>query len=363
MRLGKSKSNGSLVGLDLGAGGVAATELPRGAPVGAPVHRAAVGTLEPGTFAEGEILDAGRLAATLAEFFEEHELSKEVRLGIANQKVTVRMIRMPFVEDPEELATAVRFKAQDEIPMPLDQAVLDHRVVAHSTSDEGARQMDVIVVAARREMVSSFVQVVDEAGLKPVGIDLAAFALIRALVDRQPPIEPGEDRPRVPGTLYCGIGDGTNMAFARGRSCLFTRVSPVGVEEIASDLARRAQISLPEARQALVDVGLTAPLEELGSSEEIGAVAGTARRVLEEGVPRLLDQIRPSINFYSQQPDVPPVEDMVVGGVGASIAGLPDRLAEGLGLNLRHAMPEALAGRDPVTASRLAISYGLALEE
>ena len=79
---------------------------------------------------------------------------------------------------------AVRFQAQEQIPMPLDQAVLEHQVVGGVPAEEGAApQVDVVVVAARRDMVSSFVEPIRRAGLEPVGVDLSAFAMIRALAD------------------------------------------------------------------------------------------------------------------------------------------------------------------------------------
>ena len=76
-----------------------------------------------------------------------------MRLGVANQRVAVRTMHLPLIEDPEELDTAVRFQAQDELPMPLDEAVLDYQVVSREKDEEGHRQMDVVVVAARRDML------------------------------------------------------------------------------------------------------------------------------------------------------------------------------------------------------------------
>ena len=85
---------------------------------------------------------------------------------------------------------AVRFQAQEQIPMPLDQAVLEHQVVGGVPAEEGsAPQVDVVVVAARRDMISSFIEPIRRAGLEPVGVDLSAFGMIRALAGgaRSPP--------------------------------------------------------------------------------------------------------------------------------------------------------------------------------
>ena len=163
-----------------------------------------------------------------------------MRLGIANQRVVVRTLRLPAIEDPNELAAAVRFSAQEQIAMPLDQAVIDHRVVGGVAAVEGAPpQVDVIVVAARRDMIAASLKPLEDAGLEPVGVDLAAFGMIRALGDLAAPAAAAEPRRsrRPRAVLYCSIGDVTNLAVAKGRSCLFTRVSPVGLEDIAGGLA------------------------------------------------------------------------------------------------------------------------------
>ncbi len=363
MKLSKKSTGGPVVGLDLGAGSIAATELTAGGPGLGKVEKAVVGPLQAGAFAEGEIVDAEALSSALKEFFAEHKLSKRVRLGIANQKLAVRNLRLPLVENPEEMESAVRFKAQEELPMPLDQAVLDHRIVAHSQDENGGYQVDVIVVAARRDMIETFLGAMRGAGLRPIGIDLSAFGMIRALADRKPVVADNGERQPVPTTLFCSVGDGANLAFARGRSCLMTRVSPYGSQEMAEELVARGELSLEHARDWLSYVGLQKPVSEVDAGEEGAETVLAAREVLEAGSARLLDEIRLSLDFYAQQPDVPPVEQLVLSGEGAAIPGLAEQLADGLGLALRKAEPAALSETDSAKAARLATSYGLALDE
>ena len=119
-----------------------------------------------------------------------------MRLGIGNQRVVVRTLRLPAIEDPKEMEAAVRFQAQEQIPMPLDQAVLEHQVVGGVPAEEGAApQVDVVVVAARRDMIASFLEPIRRAGLEPVGIDLSAFGMIRALAGDRRGAEPTARRP------------------------------------------------------------------------------------------------------------------------------------------------------------------------
>ncbi len=322
----------------------------------------AIGPLAPGAFHEGEVLDADALAEALKSLFAEHKLSKQVRLGVGNQRVVVRTLRLPAIEDPKELDAAIRFQAQEQIPMPLDQAVLEHQVVGGVPGEDGSKpQVDVVVIAARRDMVSSFLEPIRKAGLEPVGVDLSAFGMIRALADAATDSdgsEPGE-RPDA-AVLYCSVGDVTNLAVARGRACLFTRVSHVGLEAITSRLAAVRGLSAEHAVQWLTHVGLEQPVEEVEGDPETVA---EARRALEEGVTGLVDELRLSLDYYGAQEGALPVERIVLCGPGSAIAGLAQRMETDLGFPIAVSRPPALAGFDDASAARLTLPYGLALEQ
>ncbi len=343
-----SKNSNTVVGLDVEAGSIAATEVrTNGSSV---VARTAIGSLPPGAVDDGEVIDTAALSAALRTLFAENRLGKSVRLGIANQRVAVRTMRLPDIDDHDEMDTAVRFKAQDELPMPLDEAVLDWQIVDRVTGEEGERLVDVVAVAARRDMVESLTAALRGAGLKPAGIDLSAFAMIRALVSET------EDRH---GTvLYCHLGDVTNLAVARGDTCLFTRVSPFGIEQVAAKLAERQGISLDEARRAVIVVGLEG--DESAGNEELDEAA---RAVMGESSNKVVAELRLSLDFYASQENVPPVERLVFCGPGSAIPGLSDHLEDALGYPVDELRPRALDGLEDHEAARLTVSYGLALEE
>ncbi len=351
---------GPVVGLDIDAGSLAATEVALNGS--AQVTASAIGPLEPGAFHEGEVLDPERLAAALKSFFAEHRLSKRVRLGIGNQRLVVRTMRLPAIEDPKELEAAVRFQAQEQVPMPLDQAVLEHQVVGGVPAEEGgSAQLDVVVVAARREMIASFVEPIRRAGLEPVGIDLAAFGMIRALAGTGMGEQDGGDAGAQPSgaVLYCNLGDVTNLAVARGRACLFTRVSHVGLEAMAAPLVSTRGLAPDQVPQWLTYVGLEAPVEELDGDPEMVA---EVRRTLGEGVGSLVDELRLSLDYYGAQEGAVPVERVVLCGVGSAIAGMPGHMEARLGLPISVARPAALGGFDESAAARLTVPFGLLLE-
>lgn len=358
------KQTGPVVGLDIEADSIAAAEVATNGS--AQVTGSAIGALDPGAFHEGEVLDPERLAASLKAFFAEHKLSKRVRLGIGNQRLVVRTMRLPAIEDPKEMEAAIRFQAQEQVPMPLDQAVLEHQVVGGVPAEEGgAAQVDVVVVAARREMIRSVVEPLRRAGLDPVGIDLSAFAMIRALAgavaaDQSATADPVAEA--VPGgaVLYCSLGDVTNLAVARGRACLFTRVSHVGLEAISARLAGERGLTPEHTAQWLSYVGLETPVEQL---EGDGETVAAARRALEEGLASLGDELRLSLDYYGAQETAVPVERVVLCGPGSSLLGLSARMEAGLGLPISVSRPAALSDLDEAAAARLTVPFGLALEE
>jgi type IV pilus assembly protein PilM len=359
LQLTRKKKTTAVTGLDIGAGSVAATELQVNGTV--QVAGLAIAPLPPDVVHEGEVLDADALSSALKSLFNQQKISKRVRLGIGNQQVVVRTVRLPAIEDPKEMEAAVRFQAQEQIPMPLDQAVLEHQVVGGVPAEEGAApQVDVVVVAARREMIESYLEPIRRAGLEPVGIDLSAFAMIRALADvgaAGEPVDPGA--PSTEAVLYCDVGDITNLAVARGRSCLFTRVSHVGFEATCARLAAASGLTAEHAFQWLSYVGLDQPLETMEGDPEILA---EARRTLEEGVASLLDELRLSLDYYGAQETALPVRQIVLSGAGSAIRGLAPTMEERMGMPIVVARPPALSTFDDAFAARLTLSYGLALE-
>jgi type IV pilus assembly protein PilM len=352
LQLTRKKKTSEIVGLDIEAGSVAAAGVRSNGTV--QLGAAAIEPLPPGAFHEGEVTDADSLSEALKSFFARHKLPKQVRLGIANQRVVVRTLRLPAIEDHKEMEAAVRFQAQEQIPMPLDQAVLEHQVVGGVQAEEGAApQVDVIVVAARRDMVSSFLEPIRRAGLEPVGVDLSAFGMIRALAGLDAGQAPDE------AVLLCNMSDVMNLAVARSRACLFTRVSNVGLEGIAGRLGAETGLNGEDATKWLAHVGLERSPEEIEGDPEI---VGASRRVLEDGVNGLVDELRLSLDYYGAQESAVPVARVVLCGPGSAIPGLASRMEDHLGLPIAAPRPAALSGQAEGAAARLTLPFGLALE-
>jgi type IV pilus assembly protein PilM len=374
MGLLKSKKR-SVVGLDIESGFVAAAEIGSGErPL---LKRAATSPLLPGLFHEGEVLDVEGVAEQLKIFFHDHDLPRRVRLGLASQRVALRVLELPAIESEQELEAAVRFQAQEELPIPPEQAVLDHRILERY-SDGETQRMRVLVVGARRDSVERLLAAARNAGLVPDLVDLSAFAMIRALYVPHGGLMDGSasgqelgvtagdgEETQGAATMYCYLGGVTNLAIAVDTNCVFNRILPNGVESMAATLAERKGLTLDHARQWLYHVGFERDVESIEGEQEI---VEEARGVLRNGVSRIADDVRLSLDYYQATlPDARTVDRIVLAGLGIALEGMPGALEAELGLPVEprslgqvQVSPGALEG---VESAQLTVAVGLALNE
>ena len=176
-----------LVGLKVGASQIAAAQVVNNG--GAQVMQVAREDLERGVVVGGELRDPDTLAAALRAFFRKNKLSRQnVRLGISNNRIGVRMFEIGGIDDTKQLANAIRYRAQEVLPIPLEEAVLDYHILGEYTDGEGheaSRPAGRRLPGSRRALHGRL----QEGGIRLAGIDLEAFAILRALA---PESEAGE---------------------------------------------------------------------------------------------------------------------------------------------------------------------------
>jgi type IV pilus assembly protein PilM len=342
----KKQRSATIVGLDLDPSHIAAAEVHVNGSV--TVKKSAVVALRPGVLRDGEASDPAGLAEALRELFDANDLPRRVRLGIANQRIVVRSLDLPVIDDPKGLAAAVQLEAPDHIPMPMEEAVVDFQSLGVVDTPAGPRSR-VVIVAVRREMIERLVSATREAGLELEGIDLAAFGMVRALA----PVASEH------AILYINVAGLTNVAVANGSGCLFTRAAAGGLDAVVHNLSERRGLTQEHARQWMQHVGLLTPLEDVEGDAEL--IAAT-RAALEEGVHQLADTVRNSLNFYRMQEGAENVERAMLTGPVLAIPGFADKLSEQLNLPVEPAFV-VVDGDDEADPSRLAVAAGLAVED
>ncbi|MEX2465245.1 MAG: pilus assembly protein PilM, partial [Gaiellaceae bacterium] len=136
-----------VVGLKIGASQLSAALIELNGS--AKLLQIASGPIPRGIVSGGEVRDVPQLANELKAFFKQHRLPRRsVRVGVASNRIGVRAIEIAGIEDPKQLANAVRFRAQEALPVPVDQAVLDFQVLGETREDGEPPKHRVLLVVA-----------------------------------------------------------------------------------------------------------------------------------------------------------------------------------------------------------------------
>lgn len=322
-----------VVGLKVGASSLAAARVEMNGS--AELVQLARESLPGGVVVGGEIRDVPMLAAALKEFFARHKLpTRAVRVGIANNRIGVRTIDLAGIGDPKQLANAVRFRAQEALPIPLDEAVLDYHVLSEGMDGEGQPTKRVLLVVAYRDLIDTYVAACREAGLRLVGIDLEAFALLRALTPSDAPVLTNGERSAL---VAVSVGaDRTTLAVSDGLTCEFTRVLAWGGASLTGALARLLEIEPDEAERIKKEIALEGTQVPEGLDEERAA---RAREALRTGLTTFARELVSSLQFYQGQPDSLGIREIVLAGGTAELRGLADALQSLIGVNVRVGDP------------------------
>jgi type IV pilus assembly protein PilM len=377
-RLGGFRRIGSqtIIGMDIDRGALKAVQLSKGGG-NYTLRHVGYHRLPPGAVIEGEVADHDLLAAEIKEFWASHSFKgKSVVLGVANQRVVVRLLNFPHMEEAD-LRSAISFEAQDHIPMALDEAVLDYVVLGPQA--EGSDLDRILVVAAHKEMVGGYTTAVRAGGLRAVGVDVKALSLTRSTF---PDAFFDEG-----ATLLLDVGtELTNLVIVQGGSPTLTRFIPMGLDDLVRAVSEAADLPEEEAEKRTLDprvrlgyepgdVGEEGDAAEEPRQEEEDfdpALIYDVRRGLEEAVQTLAEDVQRSIEYHHSQPESREVSQVLVSGEGALVAGFDGYLGELLGVPTHRGNPVAklAANRSNVSDEQLramepvlAVAFGLAMEE
>lgn len=229
--------------------------------------------LEPGVVLEDRIGEPEALTEAIRELTSGSEFGRQVYLGLGAQHGIVRVLEMPLIEDEQERDTAVRYHAAEAIAMPLDDAPLDHAFIGQEVTPGVGARMRVLVAAARRGRVYDLHDCVRAAGLRPQGVELEPFALVRAVAKPAAEAEPVR--------VYCHLGEPATLVLAVGHACLLTRVVPNSGNALAEQLRMLlAYYAGQPGSQPVFEVVLSGvPETETGQLEMLGLPAGLESRI------------------------------------------------------------------------------------
>ncbi len=275
--------------------------------------------LPPELIVEGSIIDSLRLVESIKDLLKKAKIkAKNCALGIAGHaSVIIRRISLPEMSE-EELSESIKFEAEQYVPFDVDDVAIDFQILGPK---EEPGQMDVMLVAVKKDIITEYTSVVREAGLNPVVVDVNSFALGN-MYEINYEIE--TDR----NVALVNIGASTiNLSVMKGGVSVFTRDSSMGSNLHTEALQKEFNLSFEDA-------------ERLKMGETIQSVSeDEAQSVILAASEEIAGEISRSIDYFRSTMFHEDINEVMLSGGGALVRGLPELLAERVGLEVRLAEP------------------------
>ena len=310
----------SAIGVDIGSRTIAVAEVKAGRGTTSVTNFGGV-ELPDDVVREGEVLDVAAVAEALRELVDTAKLtSKRVWLGVSNQRVVVRQVDLPAMEE-KELRSSLRYQVQEYIPIPVEEAELDIHVVSSFTADDGAEMQRLLLVAGHRDMITAHVDAATQAGLKPIGVDLNPFSVLRAM---------GDDSTFGLGSqVLVDAGAGvTNIVVHEQGIPTFVRILVMGGDQITDALASGMAVSRQEA-------------EDAKRAATVGSTGDVVSQIVTEQADAFVDEVRSSLDYYQAQTGSSRLSGVVLTGGASLLSGLGERLAGSIRLPVEVGNPFA----------------------
>ncbi len=312
-----------LVGLDIGSSCVKAVEVTRREKSG-DFDLVSLGTaaLPPEAIVQGAFLNARAITDAIKEAVDRGRMrSKQVAVAVSGHSVIVKKVSLPAMS-AEELEEQIRWEAEQYIPFDVNEVNLDFQILAHGAADG---QMDVVLVAAKKDLIDDYVQVITEAGLTPAVIDVAAFAVENAFeVNYQP------DADEVVALINIGA-QVANINVLAGGTPLFTRDVTTAGNHYTEEIQKALSVSFEEAER--IKLGRAGDDQAMVPREVDAAMRGVNDTVVGE--------ISRSLDFFAATTTDVRVQRVYLAGGGAKVAGLVDAFRQRTGLPVEILNPLA----------------------
>lgn len=242
----------------------------------------------------------------------------EVNIALPESKVFTRVIEVPQLST-RELASAIKWEAEQYIPLPLAEVNLDFTVLRES-SQTGTGKMDVLLVAAPKSLLERYLNILELANLEAVGAETEIIATSRAL---------GRSFPTAKTVMVVSLGaQTTDLAILDGGVLSFTRSVSAGGEALSRALAQGLEFSLSQAEEFKKTYGLERDKLE-------GKIVAAVKPIMDT----IIGEIKRATAFYQEKHKDSPVQALLVSGGTAKLPGMVVYLAEATGMEVQVANP------------------------
>ncbi len=355
MSLFSSFGSKSMIGLDIGSSTVKAVELSsRGKGKDFELVHVGVARLAPEAIVQGAFLNSSAIVDAIREAIDTAKIkSKNAAAAVCGHSVIVKKVSLP-VMSREELDEQIRWEAEQYIPFDVNEVNLDFQIL--ETSD-GEGQMDVLLVAAKKDLIDDYVQVISEAGLTPAVIDIAAFAVENAF-EANYDVRPNE----VVALVNIGA-QVVNINILMDGTPVFTRDITTAGNHYTDEIQKTLSISCEEAERI--------KLGGKKSEESQEVVPQEVEKAMQSVTETVIGEISRSLDFFSATSADSRIARVMLSGGGANVAGFQMAFQERTGLDVEIFNPLARmlpnSKFDPDTLDELApslgVSVGLALRQ
>jgi type IV pilus assembly protein PilM len=299
-----------LVGLDIGSSGIKLVQLKenRGRYI---LQKFGFKPLEPEVIVDGTVMDEGRVVSAIRELFNELSVKvKQVAVSISGHAVIIKKISLPPMPD-DELEGQVKLAAEQYIPFDINEVNIDFHVLPAAEGEASEGEMSVILVAAKKDKINELTELVKGAGLVPMVMDVDAFAIENMHAINYPM---SQDET----TALVNVGASVmNINIVSKGTSLFTRDIPIGGNRYTESIQRELGLSYEDA-EALKKGGKAS-----GSNQ-----AAAAQSVIESVNAEVASEIARTIDYFKSTVTEGEVQQVLLCGGGAQIAGLVKQLRD-----------------------------------
>jgi type IV pilus assembly protein PilM len=337
----------TIVGLDIGSSSIKAVELKKSRGEVEVVH-VGLEPLAPDIVVDSMIVDSGSVSSAITKIFNENSIkAKNVATSVSGHSVIVKRIPMATMDDAE-LAASIQTEAAQHIPFDIADVNVDYQILSDETSGP---QMDVLLVAVKKDKILNYTNVLSLAGKTPTVVDIDAFALQNCYEYNYEP---------APSSTVALLNLGAsvmNINIVKGTTPLFTRDVSVGGNQYTDSLQKELDLSFDDA-------------ESLKLGNKVGTVSEDAKMpILQQVTEIIVLEIQKTFDFFRATAAGEHIERIYLAGGSAKVPGLMEALRQEFSLPVEGLNPFQRINPGAGTqteliernAGQLAVAVGLAL--
>jgi type IV pilus assembly protein PilM len=291
----------NLIGVDIGSSSIKVCQAKDGRK-GLVLQKLGFAPLPPGVVVDGQVMDSAMVVETLRRALSEAKIrGKEAALSVSGQSVIIRKITVPSMTQAE-LAEQITWEAEQHIPFDIKDVQVDYQVLRRR---QEAGQMDLLLVAARKDQINAYAQLARDAKLKPLVVDIDAFTIQNAFEATF-----GVEEREVVALINVGASLSSMNVLAGGTSS-FTREIAHGGNMITEEIQRQLNVPFEVAESY-----------KCGQPVDGGVVPPLVHRIVETAVDAIAAEIQRSLDFFMATSGEGDISRTVLTGGTSNLPGL-----------------------------------------